>query len=71
MAGKKKTVGQRIGAYGEDLFRLFARRHRLSPNKVEEDLGTDFLCMVEGAPSAAGVAQATGTKAASGPIAPF
>src|SRR5689334_10878242 len=61
MAGKKRSLAQRIGASGEDLFRVFARRHRLSPNKVEEDLGTDFLCMVEAVPDSNGVAQVLGT----------
>lgn len=60
MTGKLRSKAQRIGAYGEDLFRLFARRHRLSPTKVEEDLGTDFLCMGEGRPRRDGTAPVLG-----------
>jgi len=44
--GKKRSKSQRIGVTGEDYFRIFAVRHRLLANKVEQDFGTDFICQV-------------------------
>jgi hypothetical protein len=58
--GKKRSKSQRIGTAGEDYFRLFSGRHRLLPNKVEQDFGTDFLCQLEGALDGAGMAPVIG-----------
>ena len=51
---------ERIGTIGENHFRQFASRHRLIPNKLEEDFGTDFICQVEGVYQGTGSAQVLG-----------
>lgn len=58
--GKKRSKSQRIGTEGEDQFRLFASRHHLIANKCEQDFGTDFICMIEGAQNKAGMSTVLG-----------
>ncbi|MCC8477293.1 hypothetical protein LMJ41_05195 [Streptomyces globisporus] len=41
---KKRNAAQRIGAIGEDRFRLSCQENFIIPNKVEHDFGFDFLC---------------------------
>ncbi|MFI8860413.1 hypothetical protein ACIGW5_27980 [Streptomyces prasinus] len=41
---KKRNAAQRIGAIGEDRFRLSCQESFIIPNKVEHDFGFDFLC---------------------------
>ncbi|MFJ4320662.1 hypothetical protein ACIP46_36080 [Streptomyces lavendulae] len=41
---KKRNGAQRIGAIGEDRFRLSCQENFIIPNKVEHDFGFDFLC---------------------------
>lgn len=42
--GKKRSLSQRIGETGEALFKLWAIKNRLIPNKTESDYGIDFWC---------------------------
>lgn len=57
---KRRSKSQRIGTEGENQFRSFANRHRLTANKCEEDFGTDFICQVEGIQNSVGSAPITG-----------
>ncbi|NEA20564.1 hypothetical protein [Streptomyces halstedii] len=41
---KNRNAAQRIGAIGEDRFRLSCQENFIIPNKVEHDFGFDFLC---------------------------
>lgn len=58
--GKRRSKSQRIGVTGEDNFRIFAGRHRLIANKIDQDFGTDFICQVEGSQDSAGAAPVLG-----------
>ncbi len=58
--GKRRSKSQWIGVTGEDNFRIFAGRHRLLANRVEQDFGTDFICQVEGSQDSAGAAPVLG-----------
>lgn len=58
--GKRRSNSQRIGVTGEDNFRIFAGRHRLIANKVEQDFGTDFICQAEGSQDSTGSAPVLG-----------
>ncbi|MFI2549198.1 hypothetical protein ACH5AJ_33350 [Streptomyces rochei] len=44
---KKRNAAQRIGAIGEDRFRLSCQENFIIPNKVEHDFGFDFLCQAD------------------------
>jgi hypothetical protein len=44
--GKRRSLAQRIGNKGEKHFALWATDRGLSPNKVEDDYGVDYLCQV-------------------------
>jgi len=46
---KRWSRAQQIGAEGEAAFRRYGLRAGLLPNKVDEDVGIDFFCQVEGA----------------------
>ena len=41
---KKRTKSQKIGEIGEAIFREFALKNNLLPNKSEYDYGIDFIC---------------------------
>ena len=49
---KKRGVNQRTGRKGESFFEYFASCHYLVPSKADEDVGVDFLCLVEETTSA-------------------
>ncbi len=41
---KKRTKSQQIGEIGENIFKRFALKNELLPNRVEYDYGIDFVC---------------------------
>jgi hypothetical protein len=54
--GEKQSTGRR----GEEAFRLFASRHGVLASRMEEDIGFDFVCMVE-QPGLGGMRTLSGT----------
>ena len=44
--GKRRSLSQRIGTKGEKHFALWAIDRHLSPNKVEDDYGIDYLSQI-------------------------
>lgn len=42
--GKRRSKSQLLGEIGEAIFRQWALKRQLSPNKTEQDYGIDFFC---------------------------
>jgi len=62
--GKRRSNSQLIGEVGEALFRVWALKRHLSPNKSEQDYGIDFFCQTLDPLCAKIIEEASGTTIA-------